>query len=224
MLKGDVLFEFDEPCCKKISLTPFEILDKLIIEDKFNYNKKYLKMLTCVKTRNADISELENLEMVIFYDIPKTIKSISNNVKEMNISNTEISVIPSLPNLKNLNCSFCPELRSIPTFDKLEILDISYCNDLRFVASQPSLISLECFGNFIFLEVEELEKVNNIHCNYIGGPIFLKIPEDVRFHYDFCDFDDLKNEKCLNCRNLDYIYKLGQCYSCWERYYQSQQI
>ena len=75
-----------------------------------------------------------------------------------------LSVIPAIPNLVNLNCSFS-SITSIPQLNSLRVLTCFHCEELTSIPQLNSLQTLYCVECEYLISISPLNSLIELNCS-----------------------------------------------------------
>jgi Leucine-rich repeat (LRR) protein len=168
----------------------------IIIVNTFNYNNIDYSNIKGIKFSG---DSYENLILEVLYKCP--------DIEYLDISQTDISILPILSKLTYLDCSECKLLKQIPLLPSLTSL---YCNKsgISSIANLPNLEYLSCCECDLksLLILPKLVSLNVAYCIRLEAIPILP---------------NLNSMNCNNCYNLKEIPILPKltnldCHSCYK--------
>jgi hypothetical protein len=111
-------------------------------------------------------------------------------IEILTIKNCEITNLPKLHNLVELNIEYCHQLTEIPSLFSLLYLKIECCNNLLIIRTQPNIYSLTC---------RTCPKLEIIEQQFILVYLILYMCNSIT---NINSFSNLVNLSCNNCSDL----------------------
>ncbi len=149
--------------------------------------------------------------LMIFSPLITKLPAACSRLQTLHCPNCELlTALPDLPNVTQLNCSFCPLLTALPA--QLPNLTKLYCNDCPLITALPDLpkvTELNCFGCSLLTALPaQLPNVIKLSCDRC--PLLTSLPALPNVTMLCCHSCPLLTALPAQLPNLTKLY----CYGC----------